>query len=554
MRFGVIYLWRTLTAGLGSIFFLLTFGFVRLLPWDAGPRYLRWFLEACGGGFAKLGQMLAMRFDLLPRGYYEELGHIFDHMPRVKARKVRKILAQDLGAKIFERIDLVDEPLGSASIAQAHCATIRATGEEIVLKVRRPRIEHLLRADMINLRRIAWLLQTLGIFRHRDLTRILREVERYSAEEMDFRREAFSAQAMHDMMCADEVDHYSPRVHLDLCSERVIALERLRGVWLDKLVAAVRKGDQQQLAAWAERGITPARTAHVLYRSWLEQAYHHRLFHADPHAANVLVMDGGTVAYIDFGIVGWLDEELSLKQERLIRHLARGEVHGTYNVLLHLVEADEHRDLTEFESVVKSEMTAYLLRVRNPHATAAEKSTGRVFVAVASAVRRLHLRIPTRLTRFYRGQLFIDELALCLAPDLDPIAEVTAFWTDEGRRRQRARLCESFDLANLGDIAASMPDLFRELADWVRFSLPHVGRSYGRTLSRLEHGILLGLNYARRGLQALGLGAVAILTWRRLGGAQVIDYSDQRLLFVAAAGLLIAYGIGRIGQRMRTLE
>src|SRR5204863_6580958 len=124
------------------------------------------------------------------------------------------------------------------------------------------------------------------------------------------------------------------------------------GVWLADLIAAVQRGDRDQLARWAADGITPHRAARVLNRSTLEQAYRHRLFHGDPHAGNVIVMSGGTIGYIDFGIVGELDEDLALKQERLVFHLVAGELRAAYRMLLAAIELEQHRDLADFELAV----------------------------------------------------------------------------------------------------------------------------------------------------------------------------------------------------------
>ncbi len=118
-------------------------------------------------------------------------------------------------------------------------------------------------------------MQILGFFRGRDVKRIVREVKRYTLEELDFRREAFNASALHDMMLADDIDHYAPRPYFDRCGARVITLEQLEGVWLSDFLEAILHDDAERLAAWAERGIGRRRVARVIYRSTLEQAYHH---------------------------------------------------------------------------------------------------------------------------------------------------------------------------------------------------------------------------------------------------------------------------------------
>jgi ubiquinone biosynthesis protein len=555
MSFGITYVLRSVSSSVATALFVASFALVRLVAGAHAPRYLRWFLQTRGGGFAKLGQMLAMRFDLLPPAYYHELREILDRMPRVRARTMRRIVERELGrpiAALFASFD--DAPIGSASIAQAHRAVLYS-GERVVIKVMRPRIDAVLRADLVNLQLTCAFLQAIGVFRNRDLGRIVREVQRYTLEELDFRREAFNAQALHEAMAADAIDHYSPRPYFELCSTRVLTLEELSGVWLSELITAIDRGDRAKLAAWADAGISPHRIARLLNRSTLEQAYRHQLFHGDPHAGNVLVLPGGTLGYIDFGIVGDLDEDLRLKQERLVFHLVAGELHAAYRMLLAAIELEEHRDLSEFEIAVKAEFSSYLLRVRSPHATAAEKSVGRVFLAVANAIRQLNLRLPAKLTRFYRAQLIVDMLVFKLDPALDPAGEFQRFWDDESARRLRERCAGGARFTGLGNAVAAIPRVARELIDYLQFQVPRITTTYGQTISRLERGIVLVLEYLRQGVIAAAFGVVVLHVWpQRLGVIAAVPSVDQYWILWTAGLLLVSHGLGRIAQGMRSFD
>jgi ubiquinone biosynthesis protein len=550
------YMMRSLVAAIATAVFLPSFAVVRVVAPAAAPRYLRWFLQLLGGGFAKLGQMLAMRFDLLPPAYYEELRQILDRLPRVSVRAIRRTIAEDLGrpvADVFEQFD--DTPIGSASIAQAHRAVLPG-GHRVVVKVMRPRIRAVLGADLANLELIARLLQLIGVFRNSDLGRIIREIKRYTLEELDFRREAFHAQALHDLMNADDIDHYAPHPYFDACGPRVLTLEELSGVWLSDLVTAIDRGDRAKLAAWAAVGVTPHRVARVLNRSTLEQAYRHRMFHADPHAGNVVILRGGTVAYIDFGIIGELDEDLRLKQERLVFHLVNGELHAAYLMLLAAIEVDGRGNLEELEIAVKAEFSEYLLRIRSGHALPAEKSVGRVFIAVARAIRRLDLRLPAKLTRFYRAQIIVDMLVFKLFPALDPIAELTEFWNDEGHRRLRD-LTRGLHPAQLGNTLLAIPRALRALTDFLQFQVPRITDEARNTLTTFERGLLLALGYLRSGLLLAALGVVVIHFWPRrlaigvIGGTWRVD--DYWIPWTAGL-LLVGYGVGRMAQQLRRFE
>ena len=135
---------RTVRLLLLSIFFLPQL----LLDGRLAPVVLRRYLQTCSGGFIKLGQILAMRYDLLPEEYCHELAKLLDQMPPVPLARIERIIAEDLGrpvAACFQALDAV--PLGSASIAQVHAARL-PSGEAVAVKVVRPGIARTLRVDM----------------------------------------------------------------------------------------------------------------------------------------------------------------------------------------------------------------------------------------------------------------------------------------------------------------------------------------------------------------------------------------------------------------------
>jgi predicted unusual protein kinase regulating ubiquinone biosynthesis (AarF/ABC1/UbiB family) len=97
----------------------------------------------------------------------------------------------------------------------------------------------------------------------------------------------------------------------------VLTLERVDGVTVREMLTAITNRDDQALESWAARGITPERTAVILLRSVLEQTMRIRSFNADPHPSNLIVSDGGTLNWVDFGLVGWIDERQWDQQMRL---------------------------------------------------------------------------------------------------------------------------------------------------------------------------------------------------------------------------------------------
>ncbi len=512
------------------------FVFRRLGGPDAGPRLVRWYLQASGAAFVKLGQLLSTRYDMLPAAYCDALGTLLDSVPAEPFATIAAVVEGDLGRPLdacFAEIDRA--PLASASVAQVHAARLPG-GEAVVVKVIRPGIEARFRVDFFYFRLFARLLRRLQILPTVDFRELVRSLEKLSMEELDLRREARNLREMAELMARDDVDHDAPRVHRAWSGRRVLTMDRIEGVPVTKLCAAVEAGDEAQLAAWAAQGITPRRTARVLLRSLLEQTYRHRVFHVDPHAGNLIVRPGGTLAWVDFGMVGWLDERLWAQQLKLRMAVASGRLHLAYQALLATLEPlPPGKDLTRFEAEVKDLLRDYLVASHDPEAPVVEKSSGWFLLRSFDAVRRANILLPTNVTRLYRSMILGDMTMLKLDPKIDWAEVVHAFVLEESERQLKALAAEATGVASMNAAlraAVGAPEVAMTLVDWVNDRLPEIGRSYGDNLSRIEASVLLTMRYAR---------AVVVTAWLAVVGAVTV----APRLFPGGAWADLGAAIGR---------
>jgi ubiquinone biosynthesis protein len=466
----------------------------------AAPVVLRRYLQACGGGFVKLGQILAMRYDLLPEDYCDELGELLDRVSPLPAATIERVIAEDLARPVqacFRGFDAA--PIGSASIAQVHAAELM-TGEPVAVKVIRPGIVRTLRIDLAYLGLAGALSSSFGILSRLNLEAMAREVSKLTREELDFRREARNADLFHRLMAEDEVDHCAPRVYFALSGPRVITMERIEGVRMTDLLAAVQRGDGLQLRQWAGQGIRPRRTARLLLRSILEQTMRHRVFHADPHAANLIVREGGALAWVDFGMVGWLDEHTWGQQFRLQAAIANEQIQGAVEALLGSLAPLPVRDLTGFELEAKAIIRDWIVSSADSHATVLEKSTARLFMRLFVAIRNAGLSLPADLMRMYRTVIGCDIILLRLDHSIDWVPELRQFVDQETGRQVWEALRPQ---ASVGTAVAAVQAWLRfftttfNLVNWLDIRLPEMARSYQREFSRLEQGARLVLRYAR---------------------------------------------------------
>ena len=275
-------------------------------------RRARWltaqFLEL-GSAFIKLGQLLSARPDVLPADVVEELAHLQDRVPAFPFPVVETLLEQELGERRAEIIDLAVDPLGSASLAQVHRASLRS-GRQVVFKVQRPGLERLFRLDLEVLQQVAAVVQ-----RHprwgagRDWVGIAKECRRVLLRELDFRLEAEHA-ARFRQQFLDDPGIRIPAVVWELSSRRVLCLDYAPGIKINDREALVRAG------------IDPSAVAEKGAASYLQQLVRFGFFHADPHPGNLAVAADGSLIYYDFGMMGQISERLRSRLGRMVRAAA----------------------------------------------------------------------------------------------------------------------------------------------------------------------------------------------------------------------------------------
>ncbi|MEX0588919.1 MAG: AarF/ABC1/UbiB kinase family protein, partial [Cyanobium sp.] len=286
-------------------------------------RLARWLTReflALGSAFIKLGQLLSARPDVLPAELVEELATLQDRVPAFPFTVVQDLLEQELGERCAEIIDLEPEPLGSASLAQVHRASLRS-GRQVVLKVQRPGLERTFRLDLEVLQQVAAAVQRHPRWgRGRDWIGIAQECRRVLVRELDFRLEAEHA-ARFRQQFLDDPGIRIPAVVWELSTRRVLCLDYLPGIKIT---------DREALL---EAGIVPAAVAEKGAASYLQQLVRFGFFHADPHPGNLAVAADGALIYYDFGMMGQLSSRLRGRIGSMVRAAAGRDAAGLVDEL-----------------------------------------------------------------------------------------------------------------------------------------------------------------------------------------------------------------------------
>lgn len=476
----------------------------------AGPRVLRWYFQTCGGAYVKLGQLLATRYDLLRPGYTEELGNLLDSLPPIPTARVTQVVDRELGrphTEVFASFEA--RPLATASLAQVHGATL-PDGDEVVVKVLKPGISRRVRLDLAFLRFTARVVDVLPVLRGLEVSGLVEELARTTVEELDLAREAMYTAHLHDRMAADPVAHHAPKVYRHLSGRRMLTLERIRGVSLREMLTAVTNGDEVVLRSWAARGITPERTAVILLRSVLEQTMRFRVFHADPHPSNLIVSDGGTLNWVDFGLIGWIDERQWELQLRLRDAIAQERIHDAYFALLEAMEPLPFRDLGRFEQEIKQSLRDFLVASRDPDAPLSQKSTGAFLLRTLANLRRNRLPMTSSTVQLYRTILVADIVMLGLYPAIDWPGHLRRFLRDYASELLVQAVRQPLTSPYTGFRLARAPMAIADTMEWLMRRLPDIGRQSLRTLSASERIIPHALRLLRRGAALALIGVVAL--------------------------------------------
>lgn len=272
-------------------------------------RWLTRQLLDLGSAFIKLGQLLSSRPDILPAGWVSELASLQDNVPAFSFDRVQTVLEEELGQRCAEVIDLDPQPLGAASLAQVHRASLRS-GRQVVLKVQRQGLDRRFRLDLDVMQQVAAVLQrhpTWG--RGRDWPAMARECRRVLLRELDFRVEAQYAARFRQQFLDDEQIRI-PGVIWELSTRRVLCLDYLPGIKIN---------DRE---AMLEAGINPSDVAEIGAASYLKQLVRFGFFHADPHPGNLAVASDGALIYYDFGMMGVLSDGLRRRLGSMVRAAA----------------------------------------------------------------------------------------------------------------------------------------------------------------------------------------------------------------------------------------
>ena len=278
------------------------------------PDKLCAIIEELGPTFIKLGQILSMRSDILPKTYCEALTRLRSDVAPMPFEQVKNQIENAYGRPLEEVFSSFDQQaLGSASIAQAHAATLQ-TGEKVVVKVQREGIHEIMGRDILLLKQACKLLKYAPVNELVDFNQVLDEMWVVAQEEMNFQTEAANLERFRKLN-EDVAFVSSPALYRDYTTTTVLVMERIDGVGI---------AQKDELAA---AGYDLSEIGAKLADNYVKQIMDDGFFHADPHPGNLRVREG-KIVWLDMGMMGSLSDRQRELIGKAITGVARGDVNA----------------------------------------------------------------------------------------------------------------------------------------------------------------------------------------------------------------------------------
>ncbi len=368
------------------------------------PEEMRTTLEDLGPTYVKIGQIMSSRVDLLPEAYCKELEKLRQNVKPLDPEIAKAVIEEETGKKIDEIYqEFCDEPLGSASIGQAHYAILK-DGTPVVTKVQRPLIADMMREDYKLLKKLAKLVNIVVDDEDGqmiDLVTVIEELEKVTEEELDCRIEANNTKFFKENCIDDEEKINCPTVFDELTTERIFTMSFVDGYTIshkDRII---------------EDGYNPLEIGRVVAENFVHQVLDVGYFHADPHQGNIMIA-GGKPYWIDFGMIGHVSDKDIDTIQSLVLSLLSVDADGLVNGITSLgaTSAKTNRDkLTE-------DAQAFMNKYDGAKGIS-DIDMSELIDEITELASTHHITLPGQFTMLGRSLLAIEGVLEQLCPELD---------------------------------------------------------------------------------------------------------------------------------------
>jgi predicted unusual protein kinase regulating ubiquinone biosynthesis (AarF/ABC1/UbiB family) len=446
----------------------------------------------------KVGQFLSTRVDVLPAVFTSELERLTDQALPIPWRQAERVLRKEWGPNWASTIAIDPEPIASASIAVVYKGTILESGQTVAIKIQRPSIPRLIRADLRAIRIVhamaRWYRRTATWV---DWRRLYKEIADTILQELDFRMEMENARAFAQLQSLFRIR--VPNYDVARSTTRVLVME-----WID----AVPITDDAFRRA---HGIDDADLINRLVRGFIWQLRQGELFHADPHAGNIQVQRDGTIVFFDFGMVGRIRKDSRTAMVRLIQSMIVRDQTKMMQALEELGFIREGADRYRLQQALDA-LIDYFLAHRAD--TWDEQLVQDVLGQIRYFVNQQPIQMPAEFAFFGRAMGMLVGIVTHLDPTVD--------YLDLGKKiLPDLKITDDIPVDQIGDWA-------RKLSGFIPVSLLQAAREWIDLPGNLNRFMQSQTEQEQRQL------------WRE-GLIQTVRYYKQLFLLTVLASLSVGY-------------
>jgi ubiquinone biosynthesis protein len=497
---------RTIARLFQLTFLLARYQLPASLPFLSSPqksaRALRVVFKKMDMAFVKLGQALALRFDLLPADYCQEFLQITNEVAAIDYPAISQTIVEDLGRspdEIFATFER--EPFAVTSSGQLHRAT-SAHGVRLAVKIQNQDIGKKYATDIRLMRWLAVPLDWAGVFGANSVEAYVSEFAHALFSEINLADAARNATVMSELCRGDEAES-GFTIRDEYTSNRILTWEFVDGIPLVQILNAIHRDDRSYLQKLEDQQYDLRLVARRIYWSTLNQIYRDGMFHSDLSPAGILVLPDNRIAHVDFAVVGRFREEHQDSFRFFMQYVLREQFDDAVDELLRWIEAGPNTDVVGFRRDMSAVLEDYFDGFRSPVGSVSWLPARHVVVRIMTVVRQYGLSIPATVSLYLRTLLTRDAIIFELAPTYDPLA-------DEAKFMVHAARMDVGEILKQREIIGSVTDTWGQAREMMANAnkLMTSGRSIEISLRMLQARLL------QYGIWTALIGTVAYLGFR----------------------------------------
>ena len=453
------------------------------------PVRLRRTMEELGGGFIKLGQLLAMRPDLLPKEYCDEFSKLLDKVKPFQGSTAKKIIEKELGKKISEIFkEFEEKPVAAASVGQVHKAKLKS-GAVVAVKVQRPNVKQVFETDISILKFLAKQAEKrLTAIKPYRPQQIVKEFEEYTRKELRYKAEGKNLEYFHQK--EKKYGVVIPKVHWDYTTNKVLVMDFIEGVNVIEKLNDISKKEKKKIAM----GIIDSVARQMLY-------YHS--FHGDPHLGNIFLMNDGKVAFLDFGIIGKISPNMRKSLEEIMMGLVKKDIELIVRGLVDMGVFNDEIDEVKFTEELYQKMHAfYGVELKKINIT-------EFYETIMSLVRKYGIELPDNFILIMKCLATSESVARMIYPEANFVKIVEPYVDKLIKERKNPKNIYH----SVKDNAYKWSNTFRRLPQDLR-SIMHV----------LKHGAKVNIDIDHRDVRNM---------------TDELDRSSDRITLAIVIGALV---------------